>query len=72
MKTVHFVLNVGQQSRVNDYGYMITDLSLNQLRLAKNQFVPGYGVLISTKHIQEPFHLPSGERALFFDDMIGI
>jgi diadenosine tetraphosphate (Ap4A) HIT family hydrolase len=55
---------------INEYGYTITDLSLSRLRLARNQFVPGYCVLICAKHVQEPYHLTFEERSLFFDDML--
>jgi diadenosine tetraphosphate (Ap4A) HIT family hydrolase len=55
---------------VNTHGYTIADLRLSRLRLALNQFVPGYCVLICTRHIQEPYHLTVEERSLFFDDMM--
>ncbi len=53
----------------NDYGYTVADLQLSRLRLASNQFVPGYCVLICAKHVVEPYHLTAEERALFFDDL---
>jgi diadenosine tetraphosphate (Ap4A) HIT family hydrolase len=54
---------------VNDYGHTIADLQLSRLRLASNQFVPGYCVLICTRHVVEPYHLTSEERLRFFDDL---
>jgi diadenosine tetraphosphate (Ap4A) HIT family hydrolase len=51
------------------YGYTIADLQLSRLRLASNQFVPGYCVLICARHVIEPYHLTSEERTLFFDDL---
>lgn len=54
----------------NDYGYTIADLHLSRLQLARNQFVPGYCVLICTRHVREPYHLTREEQSLFFDDMM--
>jgi diadenosine tetraphosphate (Ap4A) HIT family hydrolase len=56
--------------QVNAYGYTVADLGFSRLRLAMNQFVAGYCVLICKRHIQEPYHLTSAERSLFFDDMM--
>jgi diadenosine tetraphosphate (Ap4A) HIT family hydrolase/ADP-ribose pyrophosphatase YjhB (NUDIX family) len=52
-------------------GYAITlaDLSLSRLRLARNQYVPGYCLLICRRHVREPYELPDEEYALFFDDL---
>ena len=55
---------------VDAYGYAIADLQLSRLRLASNQFVPGYCVLICARHVIEPYHLTSTERTLFFDDLV--
>ena len=33
----------------DEHGYTIADLQLSRLRLASNQFVPGYCVLICTR-----------------------
>jgi diadenosine tetraphosphate (Ap4A) HIT family hydrolase len=51
------------------HGYTIADLQLSRLRLASNQFVPGYCVLICARHVIELYHLTSAERTLFFDDL---
>jgi len=56
--------------RVNEYGYTVADLRLSRLRLAANQFPPGYCVLICTRHVREPYHLTREEQGLFFDDML--
>ena len=56
--------------RVNGEGYVIADLRLSRLRLAMNQYVPGYCVLICAKHVREPYHLTPEERTLFFEDMM--
>lgn len=56
--------------QANEYGYTITDLNLSRLRLATNQFVTGYCVLISKRHVREPYDLSDGERSLFFEDMM--
>jgi len=54
----------------NELGYTITDLRLSRLRLAKNQYVTGYCVLICRKHVRQPYHLSVDERMLFFEDML--
>jgi diadenosine tetraphosphate (Ap4A) HIT family hydrolase len=54
---------------VNQYGYTITDLPMSRLRLASNQFVRGYCVLICKQHVQEPYHLPRTQYLQFFADM---
>jgi diadenosine tetraphosphate (Ap4A) HIT family hydrolase len=47
----------------------IADMRFSRLFLAKNQYVPGYCVLICHRHVIEPYELAAEERALFFDDM---
>jgi diadenosine tetraphosphate (Ap4A) HIT family hydrolase len=56
----------------NRHGYTIADLRLSRLRLAANQFPPGYCVLICARHVVEPYHLPPAERALFLDDLMDV
>ena len=52
------------------YGVTIADLGLSRLRLAANQFSPGYCVLICARHVVEPYDLADEERAIFFGDMM--
>jgi diadenosine tetraphosphate (Ap4A) HIT family hydrolase len=52
------------------YGYTVADLDLSRLRLAANQSVPGYCVLICARHVREPYDLSVRERAIFFEDMM--
>ena len=47
----------------------ICDLSFSLLCLAKNQFVPGYCVLICQAHVIEPYELAVDARTRFFDDL---
>ncbi len=61
---------VAAPETANKYGYTIGDLAISRLRLAANQSVPGYCVLICHKHAREPFELPPEDRALFFEDML--
>lgn len=61
---------VASTERMNEYGYTIGDLNLSRLRLATNQFVAGYCVLISKQHVREPYELGHRECALFFEDMM--
>ncbi len=55
---------------VNRYGYTIADLRISRLRLARNQYVGGYCVLICTKHVRESYHLAVEEQMLFFQDLM--
>ena len=50
-------------------GFVVARLQLSQLRLMRNQYVPGYSVLICTRHAPEPYHLSADEQALFFQDL---
>jgi diadenosine tetraphosphate (Ap4A) HIT family hydrolase len=50
-------------------GYHVADMSLSRLRLAQNQYVPGYCVLICRKHVREPYHLSLADRTLFYEDL---
>jgi diadenosine tetraphosphate (Ap4A) HIT family hydrolase len=54
----------------NAYFHKIADLRISELRLAANQNVPGYCVLVCKQHVREPYELESDERALFFEDMM--
>jgi diadenosine tetraphosphate (Ap4A) HIT family hydrolase len=47
----------------------VADISFSRLFLAKNQYVPGYCVLICRKHVIEPYQLAADERMVFFDDL---
>ncbi len=55
--------------REDEQGIAVVDLRLSRLFLAKNQYVPGYSVLICHKHVIEPYELTAHERMLFFDDL---
>jgi diadenosine tetraphosphate (Ap4A) HIT family hydrolase len=63
-------LECRSHEQTNAHGYTITDLQISRLRLARNQFVPGYCVLICTHHVPEPYHLPRDEQMRFFDDLM--
>ncbi|MGH2370652.1 MAG: HIT family protein [Chloroflexota bacterium] len=56
--------------QVNEHGYTIADLGLSRLRLAANQSVPGYCVLICRQHVREPYELSREARAIFFEDLM--
>jgi hypothetical protein len=43
-------------------GYWIASLGLSRMRLAANQWVPGYCMLVCTKHVVEPHQLPKQEQ----------
>ncbi len=51
-------------------GYWVASLGLSRLRLAANQWVPGYCVLVCTKHVVEPHQLPKQDQGVFFEDVM--
>jgi diadenosine tetraphosphate (Ap4A) HIT family hydrolase len=51
-------------------GYWIAELGPSHLRLAANQWVPGYCVLVCTEHVVEPYQLPEEDQAAFFADVL--
>jgi diadenosine tetraphosphate (Ap4A) HIT family hydrolase len=58
------------RSGATEEGYVVARLPLSQLRLQRNQFIPGYCVLVCTKHGPEPYHLASDEQTAFFQDLV--
>jgi diadenosine tetraphosphate (Ap4A) HIT family hydrolase len=52
------------------HGYTVADLSMGRLRLAANQSLPGYCILLCHRHVREPYELASRERVRFFEDMM--
>ncbi len=61
---------ITSQEPVNQYGYTVADLGMSRLRLAANQFVPGYCVLICKKHVRELYHLTLEERSRYVEDLV--
>ena len=55
---------------VDAYGRTIALLDASELRLCADQFTPGYCVVISTRHVAEPYELPDYERGVFFADVL--
>jgi diadenosine tetraphosphate (Ap4A) HIT family hydrolase len=53
-------------------GYRVADLDMSRLRLAANQWVPGYSVLVCKRHVREPYELTREDRALFFEDLMRV
>ena len=47
----------------------VADLRFSRLFLAKNQYVPGYCMVICRRHVIEPYELTADERVMFFDDL---
>jgi diadenosine tetraphosphate (Ap4A) HIT family hydrolase len=56
----------------NRYRHVVADLAVSQLWLAANQPVPGYCVLVSNRHVREPYDLPPDQCAAFFDDLMRV
>jgi diadenosine tetraphosphate (Ap4A) HIT family hydrolase len=58
------------QSGFTEEGFIVARLQLSHLRLMRNQWVPGYSVLVCTRHAPEPYDLSADEQALFFQDLV--
>jgi diadenosine tetraphosphate (Ap4A) HIT family hydrolase len=54
------------------HGYFVADLTASRLRLASEQHVPGYCVLIARRHVREPYELEPAERHAFFEDLMRV
>jgi len=64
------VCDVIQTAKREDaHGIAVADLRMSRLFLAKNQYVPGYCVLMCQRHVIEPYELTTDERIQFFDDL---
>lgn len=61
---------VASDEPANDHGFAVADLTVSRLRLAANQWTPGYAILICAIHAREPYELGANERAAFFDDLM--
>jgi diadenosine tetraphosphate (Ap4A) HIT family hydrolase len=57
-------------AEVDAYGYTVADLRVSRLRLAANQSVPGYCVLIARRHVREPYELDRAAQKAFWDDVL--
>lgn len=61
---------VASHAAANEHGAMVADLTVSRLRLAANQWVPGYCVLICTMHVREPHVLARADSVAFFEDLV--
>ena len=61
---------VASANAANEYGYTIADLAFSRLRLAANQFVAGYCVLVCKKHVKELYDLAESERGEYVADLV--
>jgi diadenosine tetraphosphate (Ap4A) HIT family hydrolase len=53
-------------------GYRVATLRMGVLRLAANQYAPGYSVFLCKRHVREPYELPPAEYTLYFDDLMRV
>ncbi|MEP7199457.1 MAG: HIT family protein [Chloroflexota bacterium] len=60
---------VTSSEAANAHGVTISDLGISRLRLAANQSVMGYCVLICRMHVRELYHLSAADRAQFVADL---
>ena len=61
---------LASKEAINEYGYTVADLTRSRLRLAANQWVPDYCILISSVHVSEPNELEEPDRVAYFDDLM--
>jgi diadenosine tetraphosphate (Ap4A) HIT family hydrolase len=52
------------------YGFLVARLEVSNLSLSKNQYVPGYCVLIYREHAAEIHRLPPETQAAFLRDLV--
>jgi diadenosine tetraphosphate (Ap4A) HIT family hydrolase len=55
---------------VDVYGRTITPLEVSVLRLCADQFTAGYCLVISNRHVAEPYELPEHEQGVFLADIM--
>jgi diadenosine tetraphosphate (Ap4A) HIT family hydrolase/8-oxo-dGTP pyrophosphatase MutT (NUDIX family) len=60
---------IGSTEAEDSYAITVADLSLSRLQIARNQYVPGYCLLICRRHVTEPHHLAEDEYARFYEDL---
>ena len=60
--------NVGRQE--TQYGFLVAQLEVSDLSLSKNQYAPGYCVLIYREHATELHQLSLENQAAFLRDLI--
>jgi diadenosine tetraphosphate (Ap4A) HIT family hydrolase len=61
---------VNSDDPADSHGCTIADLLFSRLRLAANQYCPGYCVLICHRHVREPYELGRHERVNYFEDLM--
>ena len=54
----------------DEYPHTVTDVEIGRLRLSRNQYLKGYGVLICKRHVCTPRELARDERTLFFEAIV--
>jgi diadenosine tetraphosphate (Ap4A) HIT family hydrolase/RimJ/RimL family protein N-acetyltransferase len=54
------------------YGVTLLRTESSLVRLSRNQRQRGYCVVVSVKHVVEPFQLPAHEARAFFDDVMAV
>ena len=63
---------VASEEAVDEHGYTVADLAISRVRLAANQYVRGYCVVICKKHVREPYELDEGDLESFFTDVMRV
>jgi diadenosine tetraphosphate (Ap4A) HIT family hydrolase/predicted kinase len=63
---------IGSDEAENAYSFKVADLRISQVRLSREQHVPGWCHVICRRHVREPHELALAERRDFFDDMLGV
>ncbi len=63
---------VMSSEQANEQGFFVADLDVSRLRLASNQFVTGYCILLCHRHVREPYELSKRERSMFFEDTMRV
>ena len=64
-----FCTQLKKDGNFDGYGFIVADLKVARLTLAKNQYIHGECILTYKRHIKEFYDLPQDERYLFMDDL---
>ncbi|HEY3061694.1 MAG TPA: HIT family protein [Chloroflexota bacterium] len=54
----------------NEHSFLVAELQMGRLRLAKEQHMPGWCVLVCRRHVREPHELSPDEAQAFFADLL--
>jgi diadenosine tetraphosphate (Ap4A) HIT family hydrolase len=64
-----FCTQLAKADDFDGYGFLVADLKVARLKLARNQYIHGECILTYKHHVKEFYDLSQDERHLFIDDL---